>query len=104
MILNILLLLSMVALLTVVPLLPGLITARLVRTELVRTPGGAPDLFAAPAPTPARAGGCGRRPSPSPSRIRDIVGAVPNGGASGAGRVSDRPVRTVDDRTVGAAR
>lgn len=43
-ILNILLLLSMVALLTVVPLLPGLITARLLRTELVRNPQGVAEL------------------------------------------------------------
>lgn len=44
MILNILLLVSMVALLTVVPLLPGLITARLVRSELVHNPRGVAEL------------------------------------------------------------
>lgn len=44
MILNILLLLSFVVLLTVVPLLPGLITARLLRTELVRNPQGIAEL------------------------------------------------------------
>ena len=44
MIMNILLLISLVALLTVVPLLPGLITGRLLRTELARDSRGVAEI------------------------------------------------------------